>query len=132
MIFLLQITQQPVPEDINFGALIVRMVVFLGLTILLIVFLMRKVLPLVVTGTQRNSATKTIRVLERVAIDQRKSLLVVEIQQKLYLLGSAEGQINVLMELDREKVLSAENVAVKPQLSFSDILKKTLSRDKPS
>jgi flagellar biogenesis protein FliO len=117
------------PEDINFGALFLRMILFLGLTVLLIVILLRKVLPLVVPGAQQ-SRTKSIRILERVSIDQRKSLLVVEIQEKFYLIGSAEGQINVLMELDPEKILLPETVA-KPA-SFTEVLKKTLSRDKPS
>lgn len=131
MIFLLQLAQQAnTPDDINFGALFLRMLIFLGLTILLIVFLLKKVLPLLVPGTQRLS-TKTIRVLERVPIDQRKSLLIVEVQEKTYLLGSAEGQINVLMELDREKIISQE-ANVSKQTSFSDILRKTLSKQKSS
>ena len=129
MILLLQLAQQT-PEDINFGALFLRMLIFLGLTVLLIVFLLKKVLPLLVPGAQRYS-TKTIRVLERVPIDQRKSLLVVEVQEKVYLLGSAEGQINLLMELDREKMLSQET-SVPKQASFSEILKKSLSKQKSS
>jgi flagellar biosynthetic protein FliO len=132
MIFFLQVAQQITPpEDINFGALFLRMIIFLGLTVLLIVVLLKKVLPLVVPGAQHHR-TKTLRVLERVPIDQRKSLLVVEIQEKVYLLGSAEGQINILMELDREKVLLPDPAAAKPSSSFADMLKKTLSRDKPS
>jgi flagellar protein FliO/FliZ len=130
MIFLLQLAQTPTPDDINFGALFLRMLVFLGLTVLLIVFILKKVLPLLVPGAQKFS-TKTIRVLERVPIDQRKSLLVVEVQEKTYLLGSAEGQINILMELDREKIFSQET-SVPKQGSFSEILKKTLSRQKSS
>jgi flagellar biogenesis protein FliO len=130
MIFFLQMMQQVTPpEDINFGALFLRMILFLGLTVLLIVVLLRKVLPLVMPGAQ-HSRTKSIRILERVQIDQRKSLLVVEIQEKFYLIGSAEGQINILMELDPEKVFVPETVA-KPA-SFTEILKKTLSKDKPS
>jgi len=131
MIFLLQLAQQTAtPEDINFGALFLRMLIFLGLTVLLIVFLLKKVLPLLVPGAQKYS-TRSIRVLERVPIDQRKSLLVVEVQEKTYLLGSAEGQINILLELDREKMLSQET-NVPPKGSFSEILRKTLSRQKPS
>jgi flagellar protein FliO/FliZ len=131
MIFLLQVAQQVTgPEDINFGALFLRMIIFLGLTVLLIVILLRKVLPLVMSGAQRGSA-KSIRILERVPIDQRKSLLVVEIQEKVFLIGSADGQINILMELDREKIVLPE-IAAANRSSFGDILKKTLSRDKPS
>ncbi|MCI0414278.1 flagellar biosynthetic protein FliO [bacterium] len=131
MIFLLQLAQQATtPEDINFAALFLRMLIFLGLTLLLIVFMLRKVLPLLIPGAQKYGS-RTIRVLERVPIDQRKSLLVVEVQEKVYLLGSAEGQINVLMELDRAKILSQETNAPR-QGSFAEILRKTLSKQKSS
>jgi flagellar protein FliO/FliZ len=125
MNFLLQVTP---PEDINFGALFLRMIVFLGLVVLLIVLFLKKVLPLLLPGGQQR--TKSIRILERVPIDQRKSLLVVEIQEKVYLVGSAEGQINILMELDPAKIMAPETVP--KTVSFSDVLKKTFSREKPS
>jgi flagellar biosynthetic protein FliO len=127
MIFLLQ--QITPPEDINFGALFLRMIVFLGLVVLLIVLFLKKVLPLLLPGSHQR--TRSIRILERVAIDQRKSLLVVEIQEKIYLLGSAEGQINVLMELDPAKVMVPEP-AIPKSISFSDVLKKTFSKEKSS
>ena len=130
MIFFLQAAQATMPDDINFGALFLRMIIFLGLTVLLIVVLLKRVLPLLIPGAQ-HSRTKTIRILERMPIDQRKSLLIVEIQEKVYLLGSAEGQINILMELDREKALAVEAPPAKPA-SFADVLKKTLSREKSS
>src|SRR4029079_16715492 len=102
MIFLLQAAQQiNGPEEINFGALIVRMLIFLGLILLVIFFLLKRVLPLLIPSAQ--SKTKNIRILERVQTNQRKSHLIAEIQERVYLLGSADGQINILMELDRQK-----------------------------
>ena len=131
MIFLLEAAQQiNGPEEINFGALILRMLIFLGLILLIIFFLLKRVLPLLVPSAQ--SRTKSIRILERVQIDQRKSLIIAEIQEKVYLLGSSDGQINILLELDREKILAQSPIAPSKPLSFSDILKRTLSREKSS
>jgi len=131
MIFLLEAAQQiNGPEEINFGALIVRMLIFLGLILLIIFLLLKRVLPLLVPSAQ--SRTKSIRILERVQIDQRKSLIIAEIQEKVYLLGSSDGQINILLELDREKILAQSPIAPTKPLSFSDILKRTLSREKSS
>ena len=131
MIFLLEAAQQiNGPEEINFGALILRMLIFLGLILLIIFFLLKRVLPLLVPSAQ--SRTKSIRILERVQIDQRKSLIIAEIQEKVYLLGSSDGQINILVELDREKILAQSPIAPSKPLSFSDILKRTLSREKSS
>jgi flagellar biosynthetic protein FliO len=131
MIFLLDVAQQiNGPEEINFGALIVRMLIFLGLILLIIFFLLKRVLPLLVPSAQ--SRTKNIRILERVQIDQRKSLLIAEIQEKVYLLGSSDGQINILLELDREKILPQASVEPAKPVSFSDVLKRTLSREKSS
>src|SRR5207249_11404596 len=91
------------PQDLNFGMLALRMFFFLGIVLVLIYFILRKVLPFFMqTSTFRH---RTVRILERLPVDQKRSLLVVEIQEKFYLLGSAEGQINVLMELDREKMV---------------------------
>jgi flagellar biosynthetic protein FliO len=132
MIFLLEAAQQlNGPEEINFGALIVRMLIFLGLILLIIFLLLKRVLPLLVPSAAQ-SRTKSIRILERVQIDQRKSLIVAEIQEKVYLLGSSDGQINILLELDREKILVQSPIAPSKPLSFSDILKRTLSREKSS
>lgn len=125
LLFLLQ--EAPV-DDINFGMLILRMFLFLGLVIGLIYFVLRKLLPyLMHLGAYRS---QTVKILERTPIDQKRSLLVVEIQEKVYLIGSAEGQINVLMELDREKIGARPALPPKGSGIFDDILKKTLLKSK--
>lgn len=127
-IFLVAALQQG-PEEINFGMLILRMLIFLALVIALIYFLLRKVLPSLMRMTTFKN--QTIRILERVPLDQRRSMLVVEIQDKVYLVGSAEGQINILMELDREKLPAKPAFGQKSSRGFDEILKKTLLRTKP-
>ena len=128
MIFLLQAAQQiNGTDEINFGALILRMIIFLGLILVIIFFVLKKVLPAVMPGVRYR--TKNIHILERVPIDQRKSLIIAEIQERIYLLGCSDGQINILTELDREKLQEQEPANAKP-ISFSDVLKRTLSREK--
>lgn len=127
MVFFLLVQQDPA-VDINFGMLALRMFIFLGLVLVLIYLVLRKFLPMLMQpGSMHNRA---IKILERVPIDQKRSLLIVEIQEKAYLLGSAEGQVNVLMELDREK-LSVKPAAdpQKPQ-GFESILKRTFHKAK--
>jgi flagellar biosynthetic protein FliO len=131
MIFLLQAAQQiAAPEEINFGALMLRMVIFLGLILLIIFVVLKKVLPAVLPGIRYR--TKNIHILERVPIDQRKSLIIAEIQEKIYLLGCSDGQINILTELDREKLQVSQEPSNQKSLSFSEILKRTLSKEKSS
>lgn len=126
-IFLVAALQQA-PEEINFGMMILRMLIFLALVIALIYFLLRKVLPSLMRMTAFKN--QTIRILERVPLDQRRSMLVVEIQEKVYLVGSAEGQINILMELDREKLPAKPAFGQKASRGFDEILKKTLLKTK--
>jgi|GEM_PF-1851360 len=130
MIFLLEAAQQlGAPEDINFGALILRMLIFLALILLVVFVVLKKVLPVFIPGTQFK--TKNIRILERVPIDQRKALIIAEVQGKFYLMGCSDGQINILAELDPEKLREQESIAPRSG-SFSDVLKRVLSKEKSS
>jgi flagellar protein FliO/FliZ len=119
--FLLLIESAP-PEDLDFGMMIFRMLIFLGIVLILIYFVLKKGLPLLVQSPALKS--RAVRILERVPVDQKRSLLVVEVQERVYLLGSAEGQINVLIELDRDKMEFQKS----PQKNFGDVLKKTFLR----
>jgi len=116
------VTPEP---SIDFGMLIFRMLIFLALIIALIYVVLRKGLPLLMQA--QGLRTRTIKILERVPVDQKRSLLVVEIQEKVYLLGSAEGQINVLMELDRDKLPLQPATGAKATTKFEDFLKKSVT-----
>jgi flagellar biosynthetic protein FliO len=131
MIFLLQAAQQITgPEEINFGALMLRMIIFLGLTLVIIFFVLKRVLPAVMPAARYK--TKNIHILERVPLDQRKSLIIAEIQERIYLLGCSDGQINILTELDREKLQAQVDPSSSKSVTFSEILKRTLSKEKSS
>ncbi|HSP07430.1 MAG TPA: flagellar biosynthetic protein FliO [Acidobacteriota bacterium] len=125
-VFLIALQEAPV-EEINFGMLILRMLVFLGLVILLIWLLLRKFLPMIARAP--GFRNRNVKILERVPLDTKRSLLVVEIQERVYLLGSAEGQINVLMELDREKMSVAPSITSVPG-SFDQVFRKVFTKSR--
>jgi flagellar protein FliO/FliZ len=125
LIFLLAIQEPPV-EEINFGMLIVKMIFFLAVVVALIYLVLKKFLPVLIHGATFRG--KSIKILERLPLDQRRSLLVVEVQDKLYLMGSAEGQINILMELDRQKWNTKPAESVESSGGFDQVLKKMLAR----
>jgi flagellar protein FliO/FliZ len=120
-LFLLAVDSQP-PEGVDFGMLMIRMLIFLGVVIALIYIVLRKGLPLLMQA--QGFRNRTVKILERVPVDQKRTLLVVEVQDRVYLLGSAEGQINVLMELDRDK-MNLQSVPGEKS-KFEQILKKTV------
>ena len=125
LIFLLAIAEPPV-EEINFGMLILKMIFFLGVVVALIYVVLKKFLPLLAHGS--GFRARSIKILERLPVDQRRSLLVVEVQDKVYLMGSAEGQINILMELDREKLNARPVTDLQVSGAFEQVLKRTFLR----
>jgi flagellar biosynthetic protein FliO len=116
------------PQDLNFGMLALRMFFFLGIVLVLIYFVLRKLLPFFMQAPAFRQ--RTVKVIERLAVDQKRSLLVVEIQERFYLLGSAEGQINVLMELDREKMVAQPAAGGNKSKTFDDVIKKAFFKPK--
>jgi flagellar protein FliO/FliZ len=125
LIFLLVIQEPPI-EDINFGMLILKMIFFLGVVVALIYLVLKKFLPVLLHGAAFRG--RSIKILERMPVDQRRSLLVVEVQDKIYLMGSAEGQINILMELDRQKMNAKTVESPDNSSGFDQILRKMMVR----
>ncbi len=115
--------------DLNFGLLALQMIAVLAFVLLLVYVVLRKVLPFFVPGAVNAAGNQTVRVLERLPIDQRRSILVVKVQDRVFLIGSAEGQINVLMELDAEKVEALKPKPASPSRGVLDSwTRKVLSR----
>lgn len=127
-ILLLALQESPV-EEINFGMLILRMLVFLGLVLVIIWLFLRKFLPMI--SRMPSLRNRNVKILERLPLDTKRSLIVVEVQERVYLLGSAEGQINVLMELDRQKMNAGEPL-MPGQTSFDSVFKKIFTKSRPA
>lgn len=125
IILLFSAYQEMPAEEINFGMLILRMFLFLGLILILIYFVLKKLLPFLIKNA--GVRNKVVKIVERIPLDPKKSLLVIEVQERTYLIGSTEGQINVLMELDRDK-LDLKPPAAPTASNFDNVLKKVLTR----
>lgn len=69
---------------------------------------LRLLLPRLKFGAHTKNSN-IIRVVERVGVDQRRSLMVVEVAGKCLLVGSSENGVNLVSELDAEAVSAAEN-----------------------
>ena len=66
-----------------------------------------------------------IRVLERVAVDPRRSLLLVEIGGRVLLVGAGEGPMGVLAEIDPATLPA---IPAKRTVAFRDVLARALGR----
>jgi flagellar biosynthetic protein FliO len=70
-----------------------------------------------------------LRVLERLPLDPRRSLYLVQVGEKVLLIGAGEGGAPaVLAELDA-KELPPEPAA--PRVAFADVLRRLTGRDPP-
>lgn len=114
---------QPELPELDFGMMIFRMLIFLGIVLVLIYVILKKGLPLLINPSLFRSSS--VKILERIPVDQKRSLLVVDIQGKVYLLGSAEGQINILMELDAGKM---KPVSADGNSKFDNVLTRLLMK----
>jgi flagellar biosynthetic protein FliO len=67
---------------------------------------------------------KNIRVIETMPLGPKRSLHIVEVGEKVFLVGSSDGGITLLSELDRASLTIPEKPAPRPRLKFLDFLKK--------
>jgi flagellar protein FliO/FliZ len=92
------------PEQFQSGTgllwMFVQTILALGFVCLLAYVVLRVVLPRLHAGTAGHSM---VRVIDRTPLDQRRSLFVVEVTGRWLLLGSSEGGVQLISELDAEK-----------------------------
>ncbi|EKD42139.1 MAG: hypothetical protein ACD_73C00315G0005 [uncultured bacterium] len=98
--FLLQIAE-PVsaPAEMSFGWLLVKtllaMTVILSLAVLFIKYLMPKL-----SVNMSRSGSQLIKILDRLPVDARRSLLVIEVNGQKSLVGLSDAGFTHLMKLD--------------------------------
>jgi flagellar biosynthetic protein FliO len=92
------------PEQFQSGGsllwMFVQTILALGFVCLLAYVVLRVVLPRLQLGATRQSM---IKVIDRTPLDQRRSLFVVEVTGRWLLIGSSEGGVELISELDAEK-----------------------------
>jgi flagellar protein FliO/FliZ len=91
--------------DFNFWIMLLKIVIFLPF-ILLLFYLSIKYGGNKLQGIQNG---RFIKVLERVAISKENSLIVAKIGEKGYVLTSAAGKVDTLLELSDEDLIKLES-----------------------
>jgi flagellar biogenesis protein FliO len=79
-------------------------------------------------GARSVGAAQLVSVVERVVLDQRKSLLVLRAAGEYLLVGATEGGIQLISKLDAQEVERLEREARVQQPGISPFLQKLLSR----
>lgn len=74
-------------------------------------------------GYGANGAARNLRVLERVALDPRKSVFLVEAGSRVFLLGASDQSVSTLAELSRDELAALPaREASASGMRFSDVL----------
>lgn len=114
--------------DLNLGWTLVRTMVVLGMVIALVYLTLnvglRKLL-----GIRPTAGMSVVTVLERVPLDQRRSLFVVEAAGEVLLIGGSDNSLALLSKLDRAEVdrIRAARASGQP-VQLSPFLQKLLGR----
>ncbi len=106
--------------DTIWGAL-VQMVVVLGGVCLLAYLLLAKLLPKLLRVPSPTGRPRMLHLVDRMAVDQRSSILVVSVGEQYFMVGNSDNGLNLISELDSESVQQADIAAPPPPGGFSRI-----------
>lgn len=116
--------------DLDLGWTLVRTMVVLGMVVALMYLTLnvglRKLL-----GIRAAPTARIISVLDRVALDQKRSVYVVEAAGEVFLLGGSEASVTLLGKLDALEVArlkGSSGSATPPPVRLSPLLQKLLGR----
>lgn len=110
------------------GALF-KMLAVLGVICLLAYFLLGKVLPRLMRVPMPTASQKLLTVVDRLPIDQKRTLLVVAVGEQHFLVGAADAGINLISRLDDETVrIALQNVPAASSGPLS-VLRRTMNKE---
>jgi flagellar biogenesis protein FliO len=118
-------------DELNLGWTLVRTLVVLGLVIGL-AYLVLNVGLRRLLGIKQAVGANIVTILERVPLDQKRALFVIEAAGEVLLIGGADGNLSLISKLDPaqvEKVRAAAPPSVRVQLS--PLVQKLLGRKDP-
>lgn len=116
-------------EDLNLGWVLVRTIIVLGMVVGLIYLSLnvglRKLL-----GIRPVVGTSLVTVLERVPLDQKRSLFVVQAAGEVLLIGGSENSLSLISKLDAAEVqkLRAQPGGGAQPIQLSPFLQKLLGK----
>ena len=121
---------------LDFFIMLFKMFLALGIVCGLAYVIFRVLLP---KFTANFGANNMMRVVDRIGLDTRKSLYIIEVTGRWFLVAASEGGVQMISELDAKEAAEAERVIVeKRQLpssvlngkSFQEKLNEVLNRNK--
>ena len=115
------------PEEFSLGWTLVRTMIVLGMVVAL-AYLTLNVGLRRLLGIRTAVGTSVVTVLERVALDQKRSLFVVEAGGAVLLIGGGDSTLTLLAKLDRAEVEKLKTVAPPSPVQLSPFLRKLLGR----
>lgn len=98
----------------DFGGALLEMFFVLSLVCLLVYLLLGKLLPRLMRVPQPTAPRGLMKVVDRLALDQRRSILVISVGQDYFLVGASEGGIHLISRLDTEALAPALESASRP------------------
>jgi flagellar protein FliO/FliZ len=113
-----------ISEAPGFGAAFIQMLLVLGGVLALAYLILAKVLPRLMRIEAPLAPRKLLQVVDRLPIDQRKSILVLKMAGQYFLVGTSEGSIDLLSKLDPSEIEAALKVEVAPRGPILDSLLK--------
>lgn len=116
-------------EELSMGWTLVRTLLVLGIVVMSIYvslnFGLRRLMGIKAPMGARGAV---VEVLERVALDQRRSLFVIKAANEYLLVGGADTSVQLVAKLDAAEVEKARVAAPAAPLTMSPLLKKLLGR----
>lgn len=115
-------------QDLDLGWTLFRTLMVLGMVVALAWLTLnvglRKLL-----GIKPTLGTSVVTVLERVALDQKRSLFVVEAAGEVLLVGGGDGALSLIARLDRDEIDRLRTAQrQQPAVQLSPFLQKLLGR----
>lgn len=120
-------------EELNLGWALLRTFIALAMVVALAYLLLNVGLRRLL-GIRAATGASVVTVLERVALDQKRSLFVVEAAGEVLLLGGGEHSLSLITKLDRarlEQPRALPAAAAPGAVQLSPLLKKLLGRQDP-
>lgn len=112
-------------DEMSVGWTLVRTMAVLGIVVAL-AWLTLNVGLRRLMGIKPVVGTPVVNVLERVALDQKRALFVVEAAGEVLLIGGGEGALSLLTKLDRSEIDRLQQA--RPGVQLSPFLQKLLGR----
>jgi len=118
----------PAHEEHEVGAgIYLQSFVALGVVILLVYltlnFGLRRLM-----GVRGVTGAPVVTVVQRIPLDQKKAMFVLQAAGEYLLVGGADGALSLICKLDREQVERIQQERAVPQMALTPFLQKLLSR----